>query len=101
MAEVVTPETWRAIIDRAVADALDGDSQARGWLSLYLLGKPAGDAPSLSRMEESRLLGRLDGGQERAARTIAAGVAADTGADMEQCLIAARQVIVEDGGGGS
>jgi len=32
---------WRKIIKRAVADALDGDHQARSFLANYLIGPPA------------------------------------------------------------
>lgn len=31
---------WRKIVKRAVADALDGDHQARSFLASYLLGPP-------------------------------------------------------------
>ena len=34
-------DTWQAIVERAVADAKDGDSTARSWLAAYLLGKPS------------------------------------------------------------
>lgn len=37
---VVTIKRWRAIAERAVSDAEDGDKDARTWLSNYLLGKP-------------------------------------------------------------
>ncbi|NLE76760.1 MAG: hypothetical protein GX605_08415 [Chloroflexi bacterium] len=33
-------DDWRAIVDRAVADAKAGDDRARRWLSDYLIGKP-------------------------------------------------------------
>jgi hypothetical protein len=36
----VTMEQWRAIIDRAVSDAANGDRHARRWLSDYCLGQP-------------------------------------------------------------
>jgi hypothetical protein len=36
LSDACTPETWREIIDRAVADA-----KAREWLAGYLVGKPA------------------------------------------------------------
>lgn len=42
IAETVNPETWRLIIDTAVQQAIDGDPDAREWLSTYLLkGAPA------------------------------------------------------------
>ena len=31
---------WKQIVDRAVQDALNGDSPARDWLAKYLVGKP-------------------------------------------------------------
>src|SRR5947199_9628742 len=37
-AEAVSPSDWRAIIQRAVADAKAGDAKARDWLSKYLVG---------------------------------------------------------------
>lgn len=47
MAEACPLERWRAIVGRAVADAEGGDAKARDWLVGYLLGKPAGEAPTL------------------------------------------------------
>lgn len=51
-------ETWQAIVERAVADAKNGDGAARAWLASYLVGKPSNDraAPRPSRvlaLEES------------------------------------------------
>src|SRR5260370_42073576 len=37
-AEAVSPSDWRAIIQRAVADAKAGNAKARDWLSKYLVG---------------------------------------------------------------
>jgi len=37
-AGAVTLDDWRAIIQRAVADAKAGDAKARDWLSKYLVG---------------------------------------------------------------
>ena len=36
----LTPEAWAAIIERAVADAKEGDKDARKWLSDYAVGQP-------------------------------------------------------------
>lgn len=36
----VSAADWKEIIDRAIADAKDGDYKARQWLSDYLIGKP-------------------------------------------------------------
>lgn len=53
LAEAVTQDDWRAIVARAVADAKDGDHQARTWLANYLLGKPATDAPALRKVADN------------------------------------------------
>jgi hypothetical protein len=37
-AEAVSPADWRAIIEKAVADAKAGNPTARAWLSKYLVG---------------------------------------------------------------
>lgn len=34
----VTLDDWRAIVDRAKQDALNGDDKARSWLAHYLIG---------------------------------------------------------------
>jgi hypothetical protein len=39
ISEACPPDTWKQIVDRAVKDALDGDSSAREWLAKYLVGK--------------------------------------------------------------
>ena len=36
----LTPEAWAAIIERAIADAKEGDKDARKWLSDYAVGQP-------------------------------------------------------------
>jgi hypothetical protein len=36
----VTFDDWRAIVERAVADAKRGDASARKWLADYLIGTP-------------------------------------------------------------
>lgn len=42
IAETVNPGTWQLIVDAAVQQAIDGDFEARKWLSTYLLkGAPA------------------------------------------------------------
>jgi len=42
VAETVNPETWKLIVDAAVQQAIDGDPDAREWLSIHLLkGAPA------------------------------------------------------------
>lgn len=35
-----TPTKWKAIVNRAIEDAIGGDRWAREWVSSYLLGKP-------------------------------------------------------------
>jgi hypothetical protein len=42
-------ETWAEICQRAVADAIAGDSKARDWLSRYVLGNPA-ELPTLKAL---------------------------------------------------
>lgn len=44
--EAVTLDDWRAVVNSAKALAQSGDSQARAWLAQYLIGKPAGSAPT-------------------------------------------------------
>ena len=39
LTEVVTPERWRAICQRAVADAEQGDARARAWVARYMIGE--------------------------------------------------------------
>ena len=36
----VSEEAWAAIVTKAIAQAREGDSVARSWLSNYLMGKP-------------------------------------------------------------
>ena len=38
LSEVCSSEKWRAIFERAVEDATNGEAKARDWLSKYLLG---------------------------------------------------------------
>jgi hypothetical protein len=56
-----TPETWGEIVKKAVEDAKAGDSKAREWLSIYLVGKPSGNAPTLKQMAIDELAGNEDG----------------------------------------
>ena len=44
--EAVTLDDWRAVVNNAKTLAQGGDSQARAWLAQYLMGKPAGSAPT-------------------------------------------------------
>ena len=44
--EAVTLDDWRDVVNNAKAAAKAGDSQARAWLAQYLMGKPAGSAPT-------------------------------------------------------
>lgn len=44
--ESVTLEDWRAVVNNAKTLAQAGDPQARAWLAQYLMGKPAGSAPT-------------------------------------------------------
>lgn len=59
IAETVNPETWKLIVDAAVQQAIDGDFEARRWLSSYLLkGAPAvsGIAAAESSQELEQML---------------------------------------------
>lgn len=44
--EAVTLDDWRAVVNNAKTLAQAGDAQARAWLAQYLMGKPAGNAPT-------------------------------------------------------
>ena len=44
--EAVTLDDWREVVNHAKAMAKSGDPQARAWLTQYLMGKPAGSAPT-------------------------------------------------------
>ena len=44
--EAVTLDDWRAVVNSAKTLAQAGDPQARSWLAQYLMGKPAGSAPT-------------------------------------------------------
>ena len=42
----VTLDDWRTVVSNAKTLAQAGDAQARAWLAQYLMGKPAGRAPT-------------------------------------------------------
>lgn len=44
--ETVTLEDWQDVISSTLSAAKQGDAQARAWLAQYLVGKPAGKAPT-------------------------------------------------------
>ena len=44
--DAVTLEDWRDVVNGTKAAAKAGDPQARAWLAQYLIGKPAGSAPT-------------------------------------------------------
>jgi hypothetical protein len=48
MANEVTIDDWREIVNNAKKAAKGGDAQARAWLSNHLIGKPHGSAPTLA-----------------------------------------------------
>ena len=50
-------ETWTEIVQKAVTDAREGDDKARHWLASFLIGAPAGKAPSPSAALVGRMLG--------------------------------------------
>jgi hypothetical protein len=57
MVNVVSADDWRAITERAVADARQGDAAARSWLSAYLLGVPQKVAPTNAEAVAAALFG--------------------------------------------
>lgn len=62
VAETVTPKTWQLIVDTAVQQAIDGDPEARKWLSTHLLkGAPA--LSGIPAAESSQELERMLYGQ--------------------------------------
>ena len=44
--DTVTIEDWQDVVSHALLSAKQGDAQARAWLAQYLVGKPAGKAPT-------------------------------------------------------
>jgi hypothetical protein len=54
LADAVSIDRWRAIVDRAVEDASQGDAKARQWISEYLTGKPTGDGLAQLANAEAR-----------------------------------------------
>jgi hypothetical protein len=44
--DTVTLEDWQEVVSNTLAAAKQGDAQARAWLGQYLVGKPAGKAPT-------------------------------------------------------
>ena len=44
--ETVTLDDWQDVVSNALSAAKQGDAQARAWLAQYLVGKPAGKAPT-------------------------------------------------------
>lgn len=67
LADACPPETWKTIVERAVADAASGDAKAREWLASYLLGRPEpGSAPLLAAAVDDALdLDRVEAGARR------------------------------------
>jgi hypothetical protein len=57
ISEACPPDTWKQIVDRAVKDALDGNSSAREWLAKYLVGKTDGPLVSLQFLAVQERLG--------------------------------------------
>ena len=57
LADVVTVEDWREIVQRARDDAKRGDAKARGWLAEFLLGRQPEPLMTLAATE---LAGTLD-----------------------------------------
>lgn len=67
-------DDWRAVVRKAVEDAIAGDAPARRWLANYLVGKPAGketltvrpgpDLSDLLSMSEEQLDEIIAAGEE-------------------------------------
>jgi len=58
ISEACSPETWREIVARAVADAKAGDAAARAWLAGYLVGRPATVAVTLHALAVEAAAGK-------------------------------------------
>lgn len=76
----VTYEDWRAIVERAVADAKRGDTAARKWLSDYLIGTPE---QKLDVTTNGETLNRTVFDYSQAVAAIAPGSTGDCGASGE------------------
>lgn len=63
-------DTWRTIVKKAIEAASEGDDRSRNWLSSYLIGSPAGKAPTTTSVVISQMLG-TDPALEAAAKKIA------------------------------
>ena len=44
--DTVTLDDWKDVVSSTLSAAKQGDAQARAWLGQYLVGKPAGKAPT-------------------------------------------------------
>ena len=69
-------DTWREVVRKAVEAASEGDDKSRHWLSSYLIGSPAGKAPSTTSVVISKMLGTdevLDIAARRLALPLASG----------------------------
>lgn len=44
--DTVTLDDWQEVVSNTLVAAKQGDAQARAWLAQYLVGKPAGKAPT-------------------------------------------------------
>lgn len=51
LADVVTVEDWKKIVEKARADAVAGDAKAREWIASYLLGRTPLSLFELAKME--------------------------------------------------
>lgn len=69
-------DTWRTVVKKAVESASEGDDKSRHWLSSYLIGSPAGKAPTTSSIVIGQMLGR-DEALEAAAKAMALPQATD------------------------
>ena len=65
--DAVTLDDWRDVVNNAKAAAKAGVPQARAWLAHYLMGKPAGIAPTPRTVVVGQLQG-IDALVERLAK---------------------------------
>jgi hypothetical protein len=68
LSDAISPDDWREVVARAVADAKKGDPVARTWLAKYVLGETP---PSLAALAADEMGGRTaDHGLEMQARRV-------------------------------
>ena len=97
-------DTWRTVVRKAVESASEGDDKARHWLASFLIGSPAGKAPTTTSVVISKMLGTdevLDIAARRLALPLASGemfpmLNADTARLRELELEAAQAILAAE-----